>query len=51
MYQQMAKECEYMPMCRAQLDIHSSSILERQPDASSYRLFLLISGLLASAAE
>lgn len=45
------------PMCRAQLDVHSSRVLQRQSDTSSYflvilqRLFLLISGLLTSAAE
>lgn len=45
------------PMCRAQFDIHSSRVLQRQSDTSSYfpillhRLFLLISGLLTSAAE
>lgn len=45
------------PMCRAQLDIHSSLVLQRQSDTGSYflillqRLFLLISGLLTSTAE
>lgn len=45
------------PMCRAQLVINSSRVLQRHSDISSYflillqRLFLLISGLLTSAAE
>lgn len=50
-------ESDSCPMCRAQLGIDSSHVPLRQPDTSSYfpgllqRLFLLISGLLASEAE
>lgn len=45
------------PMCRAQLGIYYSRVLQRQSDTSSYfpillqRLFSLISGLLTSTAE
>lgn len=45
------------PMCRAQLVIHSSRVLQRHSDTISYfpillqRLFLLISGLMTSAAQ
>lgn len=50
-------ESDTCPMCRAQLGIHSSRVPLRQPDTSSYfpvllqRLFLLISGILASETE
>lgn len=51
------KNADTCPMCRAQLGIHSSRVLQRRSDTSSYfpillqRLFLLISGLLTSEAE